>query len=84
MDQLGFHCANIHCFLEMVVLHNKIVLLKPIIQKLRLGRLEKLYTRFNRCYHDDVDYNLCRFYFLHYRSGLNQLKKCEINYIYLD
>lgn len=83
MDQIGFHCANIHCFLEMVVLHNKLVLLKPIIQKLRLGRLEKLDIRFNRCWEDEVSLKLFRFYFLQYKKKVS-VTSSEINYIYLD
>ena len=83
MDQVGFHCANIHCFLEMVVLHNKLVLLKPIIQKLRLGRLEKLDIRFNRCWEDEVSLKLFRFYFLQYKKKVS-VTSSEINYIYLD
>ena len=58
MDNLAFHCANIHCCLEMIVLHKKLMLLKPIIQKLRLNRLEKLYRRFNRCWEDEVSWKL--------------------------
>ena len=64
MDNLAFNCANIHCFLEMIVLQNESVLLKPIIQKLRLGRLEKLYRRFNRVWYSEVSWKLFRFYFL--------------------
>ena len=81
---MNLNCANIHCTLEMIVLHNRSVLFRPIIEKLRLGRLEKLYRRFNRVWEDEVSYNLFRFYFLHYRKGLNSLKKSDINYIYLD
>ena len=86
MNKLALNCASIHCFLEMIVLHNKSVLLKPIIEKLRLGRLEKLYRRFDRCWHGEVSWNLFRFYFLHYRSGIREFitKKPEINYVYLD
>ena len=68
MDNLAFHCANIHCCLQMIVLHKKLMLLKPIIQKLRLGRLEKLYRRFNRCWEDEVSWKLFRFYFLQYKK----------------
>ena len=83
MNQLGFHSASIHCCLEMIVLHNKSVLLKPIIQKLRLARLEKLYRRFNRCWHEEVSWELFRFYFLKYRSGIT-VTESQINYVYLD
>ena len=75
MDNLAFHCANIHCCFEMTVLHNRVMLLKPIIQKLILGR------RFNRCWQDEVSWKLFRFYFLQYRSGK---VVSQINYIYLD
>jgi hypothetical protein len=70
MDNLAFHCTNIHCCLQMIVLHKKLMLLKPIIQKLRLGRLEKLYRRFNRCWEDEVSWKLFRFYSLQYKKGL--------------
>ena len=79
MKEIAFNCASIHCMLHMIVLHNKAVLLKPIIEKLRLGRLEKLYNKFNNIWNDEVSYNLFRFYFLHYRKDLNQLtnKRCK-------
>ena len=70
MDNLAFYCANIHCCLQMIVLNKKLMLLKPIIQKLRLGRLEKLYRRFNRCWEDEVSWKLFRFYSLQYKKGL--------------
>ena len=80
---LALNTASIHCFLQMVVLHNQRVLLKPIIQKLRLGRLEKLYRRFDRCWHGEVSWGLFRFYFLHYQSGIKEFitTKYEINYV---
>ena len=83
MSKLAINCANIHCMLEMIVLHNKSVLLTPIIQKLRLGRLEKLYRRFNRCWEGEVTWDLFRFYFLKYRSGIT-VTESQINYVYLD
>ena len=83
MDNLAFNSANIHCCLEMIVLHNKSMLLKPIIQKLRLGRLEKLYRPFNRCWEGEVSWELFRFYFLKYRKSVTVVSP-EINYIYLD
>ena len=82
---MNLNCANIHCCLEMIVRYNRLVLFKPIIDKLRLGRLEKLYKRFSRVFHDEVTYNLFRFHFMHYKKGLNGLnKRSEINYVYLD
>ena len=81
---MNLNVAYIHCCLEMIVLHNRSLLFTPIIEKLRLGRLEKLYTKFSRVWDDEVSYNLFRFYFLHYRKGLKDLKRSEINYIYLD
>ena len=83
MNTLALNCASIHCFLEMIVLHNKSMLLKPIIQKLRLGRLEKLYRRFNRCWEGEVTWKLFRFYFLKYRKSVI-VTSHEINYVYLD
>ena len=83
MDKLALNCANIHCCLEMIILHNKSVLLKPIIQKLRLGRLELLYRGFNRCWEGEVTWKLFRFYFLKYRISVT-LTSPEINYVYLD
>ena len=83
MDKLAFNCANIHCCLEMIILHKKFILLKPIIQKLRLGRLEKLYRRFNRCWEDEVSWKLFRFYFLQYKKRVT-IAESHINYIYLD
>ena len=70
----------------MVVLHNKTVLLQPIIQRLRLGRLETLYRRFNRVWYGEVGWDLFRFYFLQCRGGLKEFitKKTDINYVYLD
>ena len=81
---MNLNLANIHCTLHMIVEHNRSVLFRPIIEKLKLGRLEKLYTKFSRVWDDEVSYNLFRFYFLHYRKGLKDLKRSEINYIYLD
>ena len=81
---MNLNVANIHCCLEMIVQYNRSVLFRPIIDKLRLGRLERLYRRFSRVWDDEVSYNLFRFYFLHYRKGLKDLKRSEINYIYLD
>ena len=83
MDNLAFHCANIHCCLQMIVLHKKLMLLKPIIQKLRLGRLEKLYRRFNRCWEDEVSWKLFRFYFLQYKKRVT-IAESQINYVFLD
>ena len=83
MNKLSLNCASIHCFLEMIVLHNQSMLLKPIIQKLRLGRLEKLYRRFNRCWEDEVSWKLFRFYFLKYRRRVT-VTSPEINYVYID
>ena len=82
MDQIGLNCANIHCCLEMIILHNREMLLKPIIQKMRLGRLEKLYRRFNRVWEDEVSWDVFRFYFLKYKRC--KVVSPEINYIYLD
>ena len=79
MNRLSLNCANIHCTLEMTVLHNKVVLLKPIIQKLRLGRLEKLYRRFDRGWHGEVSWNSFKFYFLHDTTGVKEFIKNEIN-----
>ena len=86
MNELALNCANIHGMLEMVVLHNRSVLLKPIIQKLRLGQLERLYRRFNRVWYGEVGWDLFRFYFLQYRIGLKECitEKLDINYVYLD
>ena len=82
MKRLAFNCANIRCSLEMIVLHNRVMLLKPIIQKLQLGRLEKLYRRFNRCWEDEVSWGLFRFYFLQYKSC--KVAESQINYVFLD
>ena len=83
MDKLAFNCANIHCCFEMIVLHNRFMLLKPIIQKLRLWRLELLYRRFNRCWDDEVSWELFRFSFLQYKERVT-VTESQINYIYLD
>ena len=78
MDKLALNCANIHCCLEMIVLHNRLLLMKPIIQRLRLGRLEKLYRRFNRVWYGEVSWKLFKLYFLKYRSGTT-VAEPEIN-----
>ena len=83
MDQIGLNCANIHCCLEMAILHNRAMLLKPIIQKLRLGRLEKLYRRFNRVWEDEVSWYVFRFYFLQYKKRAT-FEDHQINYVFLD
>ena len=83
MDKLSFNCANIHCSLEMIILHNRAMLLKPIIRKLRLGRLEKLYIRFNRVWEGEVSWDLFRYYFLQYKKRVI-FDDNQINYVFLD
>ena len=84
INKLGMHIASLHCFLHMITIHNKIIILTPIIQKLKLGRFEKLYLRFKNIWFKSVDisYSKFLFYLQHYPDHLiKQINYRKINKI---